>query len=152
MNCDSVKISCGVQQIWDISTDNVTDLCQVMMYRINTLKNLFKSQNADLMRWKRPYFPHYETAKYILEHQVTKSLLPAVFIFSDADVFGKGIELAKYIKENKLGIVTETPSVLNANSYHIIRVWCWNVDKEAYVDWFKNQVKKGHFQIGEVLE
>lgn len=49
----------------------------------------------------------------------------AMFCFSDADCYGAGLALVQYIRDHKLGHVTESPAVQNPNSGHDIRAWFW---------------------------
>jgi hypothetical protein len=47
------------------------------------------------------------------------------FIFSDADIFGNGLNLANWIRERGLGMLTEHGPIKNPNSGNMIRFWMW---------------------------
>lgn len=56
----------------------------------------------------------------------------AFFIFSDNNKRANGIAFAKFITDNKLGVVTETSEAkINPNSSNTIRIWTWAPDHEA---------------------
>lgn len=64
-------------------------------------------------------------------------------IFSDAvrdelgDAFDepRGLELAKFIKDNKLGTLFATPERHNPNSGNNIILWVWEPDYDALTKW-----------------
>lgn len=153
MFCDAVRISCGVQQIWDINhKEHAKNICQVVQDRIFRIKGWYKNQNDELQRWYRQANREQESAKFILENCWGTSLFPAMFIFSDCDELGAGIKFAKYITESGLGTITEAGPAFNTNSSHQIRVWVWTVNKEALRDFFKKQVKAGLYEYTEPVE
>lgn len=60
-----------------------------------------------------------------------------MLIFSDNVDNGNGEKLAKFIVNNKLGIISETTPFKNPNNNHTIKGWIWTIDKKALATWFK---------------
>jgi hypothetical protein len=56
------------------------------------------------------------------------------YIFSDNVERGNGAWLARFIKDNGLGTLTESPEVRNHNTgYTHIQTWIWNYNGKAIV-------------------
>ena len=57
------------------------------------------------------------------------------------DPDGYGYRFADFIRANNLGDVEEGPEDVNPNSNHRIKMWIWNVDREAMINWVQEQIK-----------
>lgn len=60
-----------------------------------------------------------------------------LLIFSDIVARGRGKKLAAYIRRHKLGSLKESKAVLNRNSGNVIKVWIWQMDREAMLKRYK---------------
>lgn len=60
-----------------------------------------------------------------------------IILFSDNKQNRNGTTLAKYITDQKLGNVKETPPKRSRTTNNIIIAWMWHIDKEALEKWDK---------------
>ena len=77
----------------------------------------------------------YENHPDIITNQIAKDYVEkgnqsAFYIFSDIGDKKIGNSLAKYIKKNKLGLITKSPSRINPNSGNSLKVWIWTLNKQ----------------------
>lgn len=61
----------------------------------------------------------------------------AMFVFSDAEINGGGLNVAKYIRDHNLGDLVKSPVRRNPNSRNLIRTWIWCPDVAALTTWSK---------------
>lgn len=68
----------------------------------------------------------------------------AFYFFSDTDEeiehdksFEFGLSLKKYIRDNKLGIVTQSTKRINPNTDHTLIMWVWAVNNDKLFEWFE---------------
>ena len=62
----------------------------------------------------------------------------AFLIFSDTGHKVAGNNLAKYIKQNRLGAVSKTKPAINPNSKHSLQVWIWKINQSNLRKYWKN--------------
>lgn len=67
----------------------------------------------------------------------------AFYLFTDTggSKRSSGGKLAKFITENKLGIVTASPTKRNPNSQNMLTVWVWAVNRRAFNAWRRKNRK-----------
>ena len=69
-----------------------------------------------------------------------------IYIFSDNTISKGGIGLATYIKQHKLGDITETEPIQSRSSGNKIQTWIWSVHTKALENW-----KKENQTINKIL-
>lgn len=63
----------------------------------------------------------------------------AFYMFSDINYKIAAKNLVKFIKKNKLGLITKSPSRVNPNSGNSLTIWLWTINKRNLkLYWKKN--------------
>jgi hypothetical protein len=122
VNVEPAHISCGVRQLFNLSTDGfrmVADICYREM-------------------------PELTIVGYVPTDEQARNNIKTFYIFSDNVGRGAGKYVADFIKANGLGTVYDSPQRQNYNyddPKHLIQVWIWETDalkmRDMAVEFFK---------------
>lgn len=112
---------CGIAELDGISESNRSPQ--------NTLQSLFEDMWGDCGCWECDEDCGGKSNEY--EEQC------AFIIFSDTErtKFKYGLDLAEFIKKNKLGTVGKTRAKINPNSNNKIIMWTWSINLKAFAKW-----------------
>lgn len=137
--CGWTGISCGVKGLYNLGSAG-KGFYEFLESRVESQSAV----NRRIRNW-------YKNSKFggefrpVAFPKVTKryfpSWLPAHYVFSDKTKRNCGGKFAKYITENKLGQIVESPVAVNANSGNRIKTYIWVVDKDAVLNWFLSEYK-----------
>ena len=77
---------------------------------------------------------------------------PYTFIlFSDIHTTTRGINTAKYIKNNKLGSIKETRKKRNPNTGNILKIWIWAINEKTTRQWAKQNLPEKYARYKQIM-
>lgn len=118
MEIQASHISCGIKQLWNLAGTPVT-------------KTGGKDWKAGLRRVQKYFYTATQGCgcPQCREASMNEGARPTCrfVIFSDADGYKNGINFAQWLKDQKLGTVTEVCFGINPNTSSQIRLWSWEL-------------------------
>lgn len=102
------NISCGVMQLSDLASDYVAQI-----------KEMLDSAHAQ---------EYYYRGRLRFSQVIFSDNLDYGHSAAGTRRYSPGVGFAKYITDNALGTITESPPIVNRNTNNTIKTWIWNID------------------------
>lgn len=92
-----------------------------------------------------------EVVTYFCQLLFRDSLSCAFILYTDPVEFEYGEALTDFIRNNKLGDVTETPEMLNPNSERMLKAYLFAPDRKELQKWWDKLPKPEPFKVGDLV-
>lgn len=124
MEIQPSHISCGIKQLWNLGSTPLTKTGEGRDWK------------AGLRGVQKHFYTSTQGCNCAACREITRNgggLRPTCLfiIFSDADNYKNGINFSQWLRDQKLGKVTEVCSGVNPNTQSQIRLWSWELPESA---------------------